>query len=91
MAFILGLKVVAVGPATDSCPNPDIVTEEQILGNNKVYLYPTTWYKTAGDVDGDICQGIDLTWLMSKWVTKKANHTALKAVGVFKQLFKVVE
>ena len=91
MAFILGLKVVAVGPATDNCPTPDIVTEEQILGNNKVYLYPTTWYKTAGDVDGDICQGIDLTWLMAKWVTKKANHTALKAVGVFKQLFKVVE
>ena len=90
MAFILGLKVVAVGPATDSCPTPDIVTEEQILGNNKVYLYPTTWYKTAGDVDGDICQGIDLTWLMSKWVTKKANHAALKAVGVFNQLFKVV-
>jgi hypothetical protein len=52
MAFILGLKVIAVGPATDSCPNPDIVTKEQILGSNKVYLYPTTWYKTAGDVDG---------------------------------------
>lgn len=90
MAFILGLKVIAVGPATEACPNPDIVTEKQILGNNKTYMYPTTWYKTAGDVDGDICQGIDLTWLMSKWVTNTANHAALKAVGVFNQLFKPV-
>lgn len=90
MAFILGLKVIAVGPATEACPNPDIVTEEQILGNNKTYLYPTTWYKTAGDVDGDICQGIDLTWVMSKWVTNTANHAALKAVGVFNKLFKPV-
>lgn len=91
MAFILGLKVVAVGPATDSCPNPDVVTPEQILGSNKIYLFPTTWYRTAGDVDGDICQGIDLTWLMAKWVTKKVNHEALKAVGVFKQLFRIAE
>ena len=52
MAFILGLRVIAVGPATEACPEPNIVTKEQILGSNKVYLYPTTWYKTAGDVDG---------------------------------------
>jgi hypothetical protein len=71
-------RVVIIGPATELCPNPDIVTGRQVVAKGCFTVPALEWYGTNnGDDDGDLGNFFVLEEI-AQWTANAKNHKHLE-------------
>lgn len=72
--------VKIVGPATEECPEPDIILPRQVVAKSCLTVPSIDWYgPNNGDDDGDLCNFVSIDELM-KWAYKTSNKETLKCI-----------